>query len=192
MTLVRNRSASGGVQSVAGVGVNNDDPLNPKIEQTPIPASIHRSKDNSLSTSVSGDAGVFIVASVDNLEPVSADFSGYFEQNAINEFSLKYTGASEPYKIDVSGSIVALSPAFLGTYIGVKVTSDIQGDFTGGVKFYPVGVSFGASPEIGFQITIYGQFPENEVVRLEVSSSTAGQLQVVDCIFVAEKIQPAV
>ncbi len=182
--------SGGGIESLTGEGVNNADPLNPVIEQTPTPTAIHRTQSNALTTTVTGIANFFVNAAVDNLDPVAPPYAGDFEQGVIDEFALSYAGTNQSYKIDISGSIIALSPAFLGTYIGAKVTGDLQGDFTGGVKFYPIGVSFGSSPAIGFQITVYGQFAPNELLRLQLSSSTAGDLRVIDCIFVAEKIQP--
>lgn len=96
------------------------------------------------------------------------------------------------YRIDFSGTVVADDPAFLDTYIGIKVSSDQGQEFTGGIKFYPVGVSFGGnSPAIGFSTVVFGAIGPNEKLSLQLSSNTAGNLILTDLIMFAVRITPA-
>lgn len=149
--------------------------------------------DNVTSTTVTGDPNAFITAFTN--PTFSAPARGYatgFRPTANTLAEVRHAGTSATdYRIDFSGTVVATDPAFLDTYIGIQVVTDLGQTFTGGVKFYPVGVSFGgASPALGFSITVYGRFEPNEVVELQVSSNTAGDLVVTDVIVFTVGIQP--
>ncbi len=180
----------GGVQSVSGDGVDNTNPSNPTISQTPTESSILVTNGNSEVTTVTNNPGSFVNANVDNLAGVASIYEGNFSQNATGEAALKYSGDEEDYELSISGTVTSINPAFLGTFVIVKLVGDIQGEFTGGRKPYPVGVSLGGSEEVGFGITIYGKFPPNEVIRVQLSSSNAGDLILSDCIYFAQKIRP--
>ncbi len=153
-------------------------------------SAIQITESNSAVTAVTGSPTAFVNALVDNLVPVETRYAGDFSQAAPGEAALLYSGTDQDFRFELSGSIISDNPSFLGGYVGVKIVGDLQGEFTGGLKFYPVGVSFGASQSLGFSITVYGRFPENEIVRLQLSADVAGDLQVVDCIYYAQKIIP--
>ena len=191
LALTSNKSETlEGVKSVTGEGVNNTDPENPVIVQNPTPSSILVTKARLSTLAVTNNTDSFVTAKVDNLDGVAPIYKGAFDQAVAGEASLKHSGPEQDYKIDISGTIKTLNPAFLGTFIVVKVIGDIQGEFTGGRKPYPVGVSLGGDAEVGFGITVYGKFPVNEVIRFQVSSSNAGNLVLSECIYFAQKIQP--
>ena len=158
------------------------------------PSNVLVTNDNLVPTTVIADPLSFIVANLTNA--ITAPVSGYasdFEASTANTVELVCKGAAlQDYRIDFSGTVLATDPAFLNTYIGVRVTTNLGQVFTGGAKFYPVGVAFGGvSPAIGFGLTVYGKIAPNEVVKLELSSNTAGGLIAADVIFFAVKIKPA-
>lgn len=158
------------------------------------PSNVLVTNGNTLPTIVTTDPLAFVTAVLTN--PIAAPVVGYasdFSANVNDAVELICNSATqESYRMDFSGTVLATDPAFLNTYIGVKVTTNLGQVFTGGAKFYPVGVSFaGASPAIGFSITVYGSIAPNEIVRLELSSNTAGGLIAADVIFFAVKIKPA-
>ena len=158
------------------------------------PSNVLVSNANTLPTVVTTDPLAFVTASLTN--PLTAPVTGYasdFDASASDAVELICKSTTqESYRIDFSGTVLATDPAFLNTYIGVKITTDLGQVFTGGVKFYPVGVSFGGvSPAIGFAITVYGSIAPSEIIRLELSSNTAGGLIAADVIFFAVKIKPA-
>ena len=188
--IVGKSGEGGGVESVTGDGVDNNDPKNPKISQTPRMSSILVTNTNPLTTTVTNNPDLFVNASVDNLSGVAPSYEGDFSQNSTGEAAIKYSGLEEDYELSISGTVTTLNPAFLGTFIVVKLVGDIQGEFTGGRKPYPVGVSLGGNAEVGFSITVYGKFPDSEVVRVQLSSSNAGDLILTDCIYFAQKIMP--
>ena len=173
-------------QIITGDSVNGGGAMN----LNEVASSVHRTQANTLTTTVTNDPNVFVQVSVNSLDPVTPEYAGDFEQGGVNEASLVHLGGDHDYMLQVSGSVISLNPDFLGSYIGVKLISDLQGEFTGGVKFYPIGVSFGSSPAMGFQVTVFGRFPENDTVRLQLSSNNAGDLSVVDCIYYAQRIVP--
>lgn len=190
MSLIGGDTSDSGVDSITGEGVDNADPKNPVITKTPTSAAIFVTNNNEDVTTVTGNTELFVNAKVSNLTPPAPVYSGDFEVSVGGELSILHTGNETDYKIEISGTVTSVNPDFLDTFIVVKVISDLQGEFTGGVKPYPVGVSFSGSAEVGFGLTVYGRFPQNEVIRVQLSSSTAGNLILSDCIFFAEKIQP--
>ena len=182
---------SGGVSSVTGEGVNNSDANNPVITKTPTHASIFVSNNNEDVTSVTGDPSLFVIAKVSNLSIPDGGYDGGFDASSSGDFSVNHTDDESDYKMEISGTVTSLNPDFLNTFIVIKVDSDLQGEFTGGVKAYPVGVTFGVSAEIGFGIKVYGKLQKNESINLSLSSSAESDLILNDCIFFAEKIQPS-
>lgn len=162
-------------------------------EFTGAPSNVLVSNSNLLPTTVIADPLDFVAANLTN--PIVAPVAGYdadFEASTSSTVELSCKGSvDEDYRIDFSGTVLATDPAFLNTYIGVRVTTNLGQTFTGGAKFYPVGVSFeGSSPAIGFSITVYGKIAPGEIVKLELSSNTAGGLIAADVIFFAVKIRP--
>ena len=104
---------------------------------------------------------------------------------------IEFTGdTGEDYRIDFSGTVSSDNPS-LDTYLVLKVDTDLQSEFTGGEKAYPLGLVFGAgsSPAVGFGITVYGKFTQGEKVRLHLASSDAGKLTLSDCIMFAVQIR---
>lgn len=159
------------------------------------PSNVLVSNANTLPTVVTDEPLDFVTASLTN--PIAEPAPGYasdFEANVNDAVELICKSATQAsYRMDFSGTVLATAPAFLNTYIGVSITTNLGQVFTGGAKFYPVGVSFGGvSPAIDFAVTVYGSIAPNEVVRLELSSNTAGGLIAADVIFFAVKIKPAV
>lgn len=158
------------------------------------PSNILVTNNDLAVTVVTSNSDSFITASLTT--DLAAPVSGYdsdFISGAAGLATIEHNDtATHDYRIDFSGTIVAGDPAFLDTYIGVKVASDSGQEFTGGIKFYPVGVSFGgSSPAIGFSTVVYGAIGANEKISLQLSSNTAGNLILTDLIIFAVKIVPA-
>jgi len=141
-------------------------------------------------TTVTPNPATFAQAMVDSIAPIESAYAGPFSALDNGEAAIVHTGDESDYVFRVGGVVVVLDPAFLGTYIGVTVEADIQGAFTGGTKFYPVGVSFGIPRAVGFDVTVYGRFPVDEVVRVKLSSNEAGPIILRDCIYSFERIRP--
>ena len=164
-------------------------------EFTGAPSNILFENNNAGETTVDGNPDNFVsaVATV-GLAPPTPGYATNFKPLNVNILNAIHDAATdEDYRVAFSGTITASDPAFLGAYIGVKVDTSLGQEFTGGAKFYPVGVSFGpgGSPAVGFSITVYGKFAPDEIIQLKVSSNTAGTLTLSDVIFSAVKITPA-
>ena len=159
------------------------------------PSNVMTENDNTGETTVDGNPGNFVpAAATAGLAPPVPGYAVNFKPLNVNILdAIHDSTVDEDYRVDFSGTITANDPAFLGTYIGIMVDTSLGQTFTGGTKFYPVGVSFGAgaSPAIGFSITVYGKFAPDEIIQLKVSSNTSGTLTLSDVIFFAVKITPA-
>lgn len=145
-------------------------------------------------TTVTSDPDAFVTASITT--DLAAPVPGYdndFISGAVGFATVEHDDTvTHDYRIDFSGTVVADDPAFLDTYIGVKVASDSGQEFTGGIKFYPVGVSFGgSSPAIGFSTVVFGAIVPGEKISIQLSSNTAGDLILTDLIVFAVRITPA-
>lgn len=163
-------------------------------EFTGAPSNILVTNNDLTPTTVTANPDSYVTAALTT--PLAEPVAGYaenFVSGSVDSAVVEHTGASaEDYRIDFSGTIVANDPAFLDTFIGVKVTSDAGQEFTGGIKFYPVGVSFGgSSPAIGFSTVVYGKIAAGEKLSVQLSSNTAGDLTLTDLIMFAVKIAPA-
>lgn len=161
---------------------------------TGAPSNILVSNDDVAATTVTADPDAFITAALTTpmAPPVAGYDSDFASASATSAIVQHVDTESHDYRIDFSGTIVADDPSFLDTYIGVKISSSSGQDFTGGVKFYPVGVSFGgASPAIGFSSVVFGAIGAGEKISLQLSSNTAGDLILTDLIMFAVRITPA-
>ncbi len=158
------------------------------------PSNILVTNNDLATTTVTSDPDAFVTANLTT--QLVAPVTGYdsdFASAGANIAEVEHVGtAQQSYRVDFSGTITATDPAFLDTYIGLKVASDSGQEFTGGIKFYPVGVSFGgASPAIGFSTVVFGSIAPGEKLSVQVSSNTAGNLILTDLIMFAVKITPA-
>lgn len=158
------------------------------------PSNIMVTNNDTAITTVTSNPDTFVTAALTT--DLAAPVVGYdndFISGATGLAAVEHNDSvTHDYRMDFSGTIVADDPAFLDTYIGVKISSDSGQEFTGGIKFYPVGVSFGgASPAIGFSTVVFGAIGPNEKISLQVSSNTAGDLILTDLIMFAVKITPA-
>lgn len=163
-------------------------------EFTGAPSNILVTNSNTATTAVTADPDTFATAVLTT--GLAAPLAGYdndFVSGATGFATIEHNDTlTHDYRIDFSGTVVADDPAFLNTYIGVKISSDQGQEFTGGIKFYPVGVSFGgSSPAIGFQTVVFGAIAPNEKLSLQLSSNTAGNLILTDLIMFAVRITPA-
>lgn len=158
------------------------------------PSNILVSNNDLAATTVTADPDSFVTALLTT--PASPPVAGYdndFISASANSAIVEHNDTeTHDYRMDFSGTVVAGDPAFLDTYIGVKVASDSGQEFTGGIKFYPVGVSFGgSSPAIGFSTVVFGKIEAGEKISLQLSSNTAGDLTLTDLIMFAVRITPA-
>lgn len=158
------------------------------------PSNILVTNNNTVTTTVTVDPDVFTTAAI--TPSLTAPVSGYdadFIAGSSTLAEIQHTGSADyDYRIDFSGTVIADNPAFLNTYIGIKIASSEGQDFTGGIKFYPVGVSFGgSSPAIGFSTVVYGKIAPSEKLIVQLSSNTAGDLTLTDLIVFAVRITPA-
>jgi hypothetical protein len=158
------------------------------------PSNILVTNNDNAATPVTADPNQFETAEITT--PLAAPVAGYDADfiSGSNQFAVAKHNSTETrsYRVDFSGTIIADDPAFLDTYIGVKVASSLGQEFTGGIKFYPVGVSFGgSSPAIGFSTVVFGSIAPGEDLGIEVSSNTAGNLTLTDLIMFAVRITPA-
>tara|TARA_B100001063_G_C16779142_1_gene569376 strand:- start:8254 stop:8808 length:555 start_codon:yes stop_codon:yes gene_type:complete len=158
------------------------------------PSNILVTNNDTATTSVTAIPDNFVTANLTS--QMVAPAPGYdvdFSSAGTNTAEVEHVGVDQQsYRIDFSGTITATNPAFLDTYIGLKIASDSGQEFTGGIKFYPVGVSFGGvSPAIGFSTVVFGSIAPGEKVSVQVSSNTAGDLILTDLIMFAVKITPA-
>jgi len=163
-------------------------------EFTGAPSNILVSNEDTATTTVTSDPDAFVTAALTtNLAAPVLGYDNDFVSGANGLATIEHSDTTtHDYRLDFSGTIVAGDPAFLGTYIGVKISSDAGQDFTGGIKFYPVGVSFGgSSPAIGFSTVVFGAIGPNEKLSLQLSSNTAGDLTLTDLIIFAVRITPA-
>lgn len=163
-------------------------------EFTGAPSNILVTNNDTATTTVTADPDAFVTAALTT--PLAAPVPGYdsdYISGSLNSAVIEHNDAeAHDYRIDFSGTVVADDPAFLNTYIGVKVASDSGQEFTGGIKFYPVGVSFGgSSPAIGFSTVVFGNIGAGEQLSLQLSSNTAGDLVLTDLIMFAVRITPA-
>lgn len=163
-------------------------------EFTGAPSNILVSNNDLAPTAVTSDPDAFVTAALTT--PVMPPIAGYdndFNSDGTNTATIKHDlGDEHDYRIDFNGTVVAGDPAFLDTYIGIKIASDSGQEFTGGIKFYPVGVSFGGvSPAIGFSIVVFGAIGPGEKVSVQLSSNTAGNLTLTELIVFAVRITPA-
>lgn len=173
---------------------SGESPTNGGGEFTGAPSNILVTNNDTAPTTVTSDPDLFETALIST--PLTAPAPGYDSDfiSGSNSFAVvKHNSAeTQSYRIDFSGTITANDPAFLDTYIGIKVASDSGQEFTGGIKFYPVGVSFGgSSPAIGFSTVVFGSIAPNEEIGIELSSNTAGDLILTDLIMFAVRITPA-
>lgn len=158
------------------------------------PSNILVSNNDTEVTTVTADPESFVTAALTT--DLSAPVVGYdndFISGASGLATIEHNDTeTRDYRIDFSGTVIANDPAFLNTYIGIKISSDSGQEFTGGVKFYPVGVSFGgSSPAIGFSTVVFGAIAAGEKLSLQLSSNTAGDLVLTDLIVFAVRITPA-
>lgn len=161
---------------------------------TGAPSNILVSNDDTAVTIVTSDPDSFVTASLTTpLMPPVVGYDSDFVSGSVDSVVITHNDTeAHDYRIDFSGTIIAGDPAFLNTYIGIKIASDSGQDFTGGIKFYPVGVSFGgASPAIGFSTVVFGNIGAGEKLSLQLSSNTAGNLTLTDLIMFAVRITPA-
>lgn len=163
-------------------------------EFTGAPSNILVTNNDTATTTVTDDPDNFLTANLTS--QMAAPAPGYdadFASAGTNTAEVEHVGVSQQsYRVDFSGTITATNPAFLDTYIGLKVASDSGQEFTGGIKFYPVGVSFGGvSPAIGFSTVVFGSIAPGEKLSVQISSNTAGDLILTDLIMFAVKITPA-
>ena len=158
------------------------------------PSSILVTNNDTEVTAVTADPDAFVTANITiDLAPPISGYDNDFISGATGFATIEHNDTeTHDYRIDFSGTVVADDPAFLDTYIGVKISSDQGQEFTGGIKFYPVGVSFGgSSPAIGFQTVVFGAIGPNEKLSIQLSSNTAGDLVLTDLIVFAVRITPA-
>ena len=163
-------------------------------EFTGAPSNILATNNDIAVTAVTSDPDSYVTASITtDLSPPVPGYDNDFISGASGLATIEHADAApHDYRIDFSGTVVADDPAFLDTYIGIKISSDSGQDFTGGIKFYPVGVSFGgSSPAIGFSTVVFGNIGANEKISLQLSSNTAGNLILTDLIMFAVRITPA-
>ena len=158
------------------------------------PSNILVTNNDLATTAVTSNPDAFVTANLTT--QLVAPVTGYdadFKSAGANIAEVEHVGTvQQSYRVDFSGTITATDPAFLDTYIGLKVASDSGQEFTGGIKFYPVGVSFGgASPAIGFSTVVFGSIAPGEKLSVQMSSNTAGNLILTDLIMFAVKITPA-
>lgn len=158
------------------------------------PSNILVTNNDLAVTTVTADPDTYVTANIttDLAAPV-AGYDNDFVSGAVGMATVEHADSvAHDYRIDFSGTVVADDPAFLNTYIGIKIASDLGQEFTGGIKFYPVGVSFGgSSPAIGFSTVVFGNIAANEKISVQLSSNTAGDLILTDLIMFAVKITPA-
>ena len=160
-------------------------------EFTGAPSNILVVNDNVLQTTVTGSPTTFVQAVTTALLPPVTGYDTKFQHVGNNVLEIEFTGdTGEDYRIDFSGTVSSDNPS-LDTYLVLKVDTDLQSEFTGGEKAYPLGLVFGAgsSPAVGFGITVYGKFTQGEKVRLHLASSDAGKLTLSDCIMFAVQIR---
>lgn len=163
-------------------------------EFTGAPSNILVTNNDTATTTVTSNPDSFVTASITtDLAPPVAGYDNDFISGAAGLATVEHNDTvAHDYRMDFSGAIVADDPSFLDTYIGVKIASDSGQEFTGGIKFYPVGVSFGgSSPAIGFSTVVFGNIGANEKISLQLSSNTAGDLILTDLIMFAVRITPA-
>lgn len=177
-----------------GIGIGPPGSGSEGGEFTGAPSNIIVSNNDLATTTVSGNPNVFVVANLTT--PVTPPVMGYdndFKSDGTNTATIEHEmGEGHEYRLDFNGTVVASDPAFLNTYIGVKIVSDSGQEFTGGLKSYPVGVSLGgASPAIGFSVAVFGAIAGGEKLSVQLSSNTAGDLTLTDLIVFAVRITPA-
>ncbi|CAH9013563.1 conserved hypothetical protein [Vibrio phage 455E52-1] len=163
-------------------------------EFTGAPSSILVTNNDLAVTTVTSDPDTYVTAALTtDLAPPIAGYDSDFISGAVGLATVEHNDTvTHDYRMDFSGTVVADDPAFLDTFIGIKIASDSGQEFTGGIKFYPVGVSFGgSSPAIGFSTVVFGAIGPNEKISLQVSSNTAGNLILTDLIMFAVKITPS-
>jgi hypothetical protein len=158
------------------------------------PSNILVTNNDLALTAVTSNPEAYVTAALTtDLAPPIAGYDNDFISGATGLATIGHADATpRDYRIDFSGTVVADDPAFLDTFIGIKISSDSGQEFTGGIKFYPVGVSFGgSSPAIGFSTVVFGNIGANENLSLQLSSNTAGNLILTDLIVFAVRITPA-
>ena len=163
------------------------------IEFAGAPSNILVSNNDTAVTAVTSNPELFVTAELTT--PVMPPVAGYdsdFKSGGTSTATIEHgMDGGHDYRIDFSGTVVAGDPAFLDTYIGIKIASDSGQEFTGGVKFYPVGVPLGgASPAIGFSTVVFGAIGSGEKLSVQLSSNTAGNLTLTDLRVFAVRITP--
>lgn len=163
-------------------------------EFTGAPSNILVTNNDLAVTTVTSNPDAYVTAVLTtDLAPPITGYDNDFISGAVGLATIEHADVTpHDYRIDFSGTVVADDPAFLDTFIGIKIASDSGQEFTGGIKFYPVGVSFGgSSPAIGFSTVVFGAISPNEKISLQLSSNTAGDLILTDLIIFAVRITPS-
>ena len=159
-----------------------------------VESNILVTNNNNAVTTVTANPGAFVTSNLtNNLSTPVAGYDSDFISGATGQGVIEHDDTvTNDYKIEFSGTIISDSAGFFGSYIGVRVSSSLGQVFTGGVKFYPTGTSFGGgTPRLGFSVTIFGAIAQSENLSLELSSTTAGDLTVTDLIVFAVRIKPS-
>lgn len=129
--------------------------------------------------------------------PLSAPVPGYdnaFTPDATRA-SVTYNLPTRDYSLSVSGkvtsdSITDTDKFFLRLVQGQGVTFV---GFTGGEKRYPAGRATGqVTSEVGFTFEVFGRFPQNEEIKLQIAKDFAGNITVEDVIFTFRPISAGI
>lgn len=159
------------------------------------PSTVLTTNDNTTLNSVIADPDSFITPTIDNeLSAPEIDYSGGdFISNSANQPSIIHnSGVVIDYKIEFSGTIVAGGIGLIGSFVGLKVLSSSGQVFTGGLRFFELGVSpSGVSARVGFYLPIYGRIAANESLTLQLSSNSSGDLTLSDLLVFSTRLRPA-
>lgn len=161
---------------------------------TGAPSTVLTLNNNALPTPVVGTATTFVVAVAGELTPPVAGYAAAFQGRNEGALTVEFTAdTGEDFRVDVSGQLTHDNPG-LDSFVVCRVTTDLQQEFTGGTKAYPLGITWGAgsSPQVGFEVVVYGKFTKGERLSLELSANAAGNVTVTDCLLFAVRIQPGV
>lgn len=152
------------------------------------------SNANTTTNAVVADIDAFGAPTIDSeLQAPETEYAnGDFLSNSINTPSIIHdSGQARDYKIEFSGTIIASGLGLIGSFVGVRVVSNLGQTFTGGTRFFELGVSGGESALCGFYFPIYGRIADGEVLNFELSSNSAGDLILSDIIIFSQRIRPA-
>jgi hypothetical protein len=161
-----------------------------------IGTNLFTSNDNTTVTPTDDNPSnyVDVLLSAAPLTPPFPEYGDAFSPDQ-NSAMLTNTDGTKDYSVSISGKVVSDSTANSDKFF-LRILQGQGGSFvgfTGGEKRYPAGIAQGqVTSQIGFTFEVFGRFPPNEQIKLQIAKDFAGSITVEDVIFTFRPISAGV